>query len=275
MATVGDILFCYALLTAVVFKILQYIISSFLFLFSSDHDFRWAKKFKMVARGEDIIDKFYAIELLPSFFLINAPVAVAVSATDSEYAGVAVLLSIASLGQLGSNQREKAGYKTGVERAYRYTLIVVAVFVLTVGSGLSFLRVDVRELYLPKGQEGWYFMHHLTVHDWRTWVACLVTLVPVNRFWTVGWNVLGHVVKVAVTLAVLLFRRGKVPLICDTPSYPCAIGKLTKWLWSPASERTVMALLLISTMAGDLSWPSKEKVEEKIENASQCASDNV
>lgn len=271
MARVGDILFCYALLTAVVFQALQYAFSSFLFLMSGDREHHWMKKCRMVARGEDAIEKYYVIELLPLFFIINAPVAVAVSATDSEYAGVAILLSIASLGKLGSDAREKAGYKTPVERGYRYTLIVVAVFVLTVTNGLQFLRSDVRGLHLDKPQKGWHFGAHLIIHDWTTVVACIVTLVPVNRFLGIGWNTLGHAVKVAITLTVLLFERRQVNLTCEPPSYPCAVGKLTRWLWSPASERLVMALLLVSTMAGDLSWrpQEKEKDEDKYLDARQ------
>lgn len=85
----------------------------------------------------------YPLELLPVMFLASPPVVVAVSAQDSEYAGIAVLLSIAALGQRGSQQRADAGYNTRLERVYRWILIVFAVSVMTLSSVLSFLRTDV------------------------------------------------------------------------------------------------------------------------------------
>jgi len=264
MATVGDQLFCYALLIAAFFRMIQCMLAIIIqrAALRAEGGKGLRTLFKMVLRGEEdmISVPVYMIEVLPLIFLFTAPVAVAVSATDSEYAGISVLLSIATLGQLSSQQRADAGYTTAIERAYRWALIVSAVMVMISGSGLSFLRTDVAGLHFSREQKKFAFLDNLSGHDWRSAVACAVALVPVNWSRRILWNVVGHFIKVAVALTLLLARRGQVLLTCQFPSYPCAFGRLTKWLWSPASERAVMALLFVSTMAGDLSWRSNGKL---------------
>jgi len=255
MARVGDILFCGTLLIGVLFRIAQYY-SRFLSFLIFEH--RDAPMSKRIKRAWENTRCTYMLDFLPPLFLFSAPISITVSATDSEYAGIAVLLSLTSLGQLALQQRENAGYNTYIERTYRAILFVSAVGVMAMSSGLSFLRTDLSGLHLSSEQDsrdqggsGQY---------WRFLVASSVGIIPVNWTSRIVCSVLGHFFKVTVTLMVLLFRRGEVLLACKLPGFACASGKLLDWIWSRDSHQAVMALLFVSTMAGDLSWrpePSK------------------
>jgi len=278
MATVGDILFCWALLTAVFFRMMQYYFPLLFFLFLNVFNYfkarrngergalrAYVEEFKKVMSGETVL-RYHSVDILPIVFLFTTPIAVAVSAMDSEYAGIAVLLSIASFGQLCLQQRADADYITRLERAYRWTLIVSAVLVMALSSGLKFLRIDVSGLRFSSEQKI-FTVGFFSEFDWRTKVACVVVLLPVNWSRKIVLCVIGHLCKVVSTLLLLLAGRGKVLLTCETPNSQCAIGKLSSWLWSPDSHRTVMTLLLVSTMAGDLSWrPIDENMDEVASN---------
>jgi len=264
MPTLGDQLFCVTLLTAGFFSVLQRCMNLMVFMLSEHQDLPWPDRFKKAL--PNTVNK-YMIEFLPLIFLATAHIAVAVSATDSEYAGISVLLSIAALGQVGCQKRSEAGYKTGVEYAYRGILIVYAVAVMIVFSGLNFLRTEVSGLRLSA--ESRVLVDLAQIYEWRTIVASFVAVgFPVHWSGDFLWCVLGHIIKVTVTLAVLLAGRGEVKLVCTVPSYPCAYGRLLRWMWSPGSERGVMALLFVSTMAGDLSWRPKDKKSSESDSCS-------
>jgi len=267
MAVVGDILFCYALLIATFFRMMQYFLSFLNYYIRKDTHLGGREKLMKVMRGKIVMSN-YAIELLPMTFLVVAPVALVVSATDSEYAGIALLLSIASLGQLGTQQRAAAGFATVLERVYRWTLIVSAVLVMAMSSGFSFLRTEVSGLHLARETTS----SNETVEHWRTIFACIVTLIPVQWSSRIVVIVLGHFCKVSVALMVLLVRRAKVVLVCKAPNYLCALSKLTEWIWGPNSHRVVMTLLFVSTMAGDLSWLPEDSEPSESDSCSGSGS---
>lgn len=97
--------------------------------------------------------------------------------------------------------------------------------------------------------------------DYRSIIAVFVGCIPVNFTTEPIWSLLGHLLKVLVTLPLFLFGRSNVVLSCENANNVpnCARIKTIQWLWGPDSNRVVMSLLFVATMAGDLNWRIREE----------------
>lgn len=204
------------------------------------------------------IDSRIVFDLSPLLIWPAIPKAIAVSSIDSEYSGISLLFSVPFLAQIVSTSRAKAGYDVRIEKIYRLILIYLAILTLYFGDGLNFLRSEMSELHLKSEVSHIRELFSINLFKFIGWRMCTTIILacfPVyyfsNRLIT---SLLGHFVKVIIILPILLVRRKNILLRCEDQSYSCANLTISKWMWSKESNRIFFTLIMLSTLASDLSW---------------------
>ena len=198
-------------------------------------------------------DPIVCFDIIPVIFILQVPTSIAVAGLDSEWAALGILIAIALGGFLNDESRKTAGYYIVLSVFYRWVFLFSAIWYIRQRDGLKFLRNNLAGLHLDKQDQA------TTIgSNWRWLLSCVIAGIPVNFTGEISWSALGHLLKLTVILLSLTTSKN-VTLVCSSPNVNCAFTRLNDWVWKANSGRTVFVLLLISVLAGDLSWRPKNE----------------
>lgn len=130
---------------------------------------------------------------------------------------------------------------------------------MQLGKDIEFLRADTTKLPLNVSISFGFW----GIGDLRFFLAYFLRSIPVCNSRNFKISVLRHLIKLTFCLPLLFARRNQVLLSCESNLLSCTNRKILQWLLGPDRNRVVIGLLLVASMAGDLSWRrKKEELDE-------------